>query len=90
MKIIFMATKVFPLFKPESINMKNIFKINESRNNLMTSLLERGISTRPATHAVHMLEYYRNKYSLKPEDYPNAFIADQCSISFPLFDGLKG
>ena len=36
-----------------------------------------------------MLEYYRNKYSLKPEDYPNAFIADQCSISFPLFDGLK-
>ena len=55
----------------------------------MTSLFERGISTRPATHAVHMLEYYKNKYSLKPEDYPNAFIADQCSISFPLFDGLK-
>ena len=55
----------------------------------MTSLFERGISTRPATHAVHMLEYYKNKYLLKPEDYPNAFIADRCSISFPLFDGLK-
>lgn len=80
----------FPtLFKPEKINMQNILNINDSRNRLMTSLLERGISTRPATHAVHMLEYYKNKYSLKPEDFPNAFIADQCSISFPLFDGLK-
>ena len=80
----------FPtLFKPEAINLQNILKINDSRNRLMTSLLERGISTRPATHAVHMLEYYKNKYSLKPEDFPNAYIADHCSISFPLFDGLR-
>ena len=54
----------FPtLFKPEKINMQNILNINDSRNKLMTSLFERGISTRPATHAVHMLEYYKNKYS---------------------------
>ena len=48
-----------------------------------------GISTRPATHAVHMLKYYKEKYNLSPMNYPNAFIANQCSISFPLYNGLK-
>ena len=34
------------------------------RNNLMDELQNEGISTRPATHAVHMLSYYKNKYNL--------------------------
>ena len=47
-----------------------------------------GISTRPATHAVHMLTFYREKYRLRPEDYPNAYAANDCSISLPLFHGM--
>ena len=36
-----------------------------------------------------MLKYYVDKYRLKPQNFRNAFIANDCSISFPLFNGLK-
>ena len=54
----------------------------------MDKLQSKGISTRPATHAVHMLTYYSEKYGLKPEDFPNAYRANHCSISLPLFHGM--
>lgn len=80
----------FPcLFNNREIKTKNIDKINEERNFFMNSLQERGVSTRPATHAVHMLKYYADKYHIQPSDFPNAYIANECSISFPLFNGLK-
>lgn len=62
---------------------------NKFRNQWMDNLFKEGISTRPATHAVHMLTYYSKKYRLKPLDFPNAFAADQLSISFPLFNGMR-
>ena len=54
----------------------------------MDQLQQQGISTRPATHAVHMLSFYQQKYGLKPEDFPRAFAANDCSISLPLFHGM--
>ena len=51
--------------------------------------MQAGISTRPTTHAVHMLTYYRDKYKLTPPDFPNAWAANDCSISLPLFHGMK-
>ena len=77
------------IFSPEKISEKNIVKINQGRNSLMNELLSKGISTRPATHAVHMLKYYSNKYNISPNDYPNSWFANECSISLPLFHGLK-
>jgi dTDP-4-amino-4,6-dideoxygalactose transaminase len=65
-----------------------IKKIGERRNIWMEHLQEAGISTRPATHAVHMLTYYREKYGLSSVDFPNAFAANECSISLPLFHGM--
>jgi dTDP-4-amino-4,6-dideoxygalactose transaminase len=62
--------------------------INDARNAWMDNLQKAGISTRPATHAVHMLSFYRQKYRLRPEDFPNAFAANDCSISLPLFHGM--
>jgi perosamine synthetase len=62
--------------------------INELRNAWMDQLQYAGISTRPATHAVHMLSFYEQKYSLSPERFPNAFAANDCSISLPLFHGM--
>ena len=55
----------------------------------MEVLQNNGISTRPATHALHMLTFYKDKYNLKPEDFPNAYKANDCSISLPLFHGMK-
>ncbi len=76
------------LFAPEEINAENIGEINTQRNKFMDYLLANGISTRPGTHAVHALEYYARKYGIKNTDYLNAYIADQCSISLPVFPAL--
>lgn len=80
------------LLNPSKIEKNNLYndvkKINNQRNVWMESLLKEGISTRPATHAVHMLSFYKRKYNLKSDDFPNAFIANDCSISLPLFHGM--
>jgi len=76
------------LLKPEFVSIKNVEKLNAARNSWMDELQVNGISTRPATHAVHMLTYYREKYELKPEDFPNTYLANDCSISLPLFHGM--
>jgi len=72
----------------EARDVAELKSINETRNAWMDDLQKAGISTRPATHAVHMLSFYRQKYRLKPEDFPNAFAANDCSISLPLFHGM--
>ena len=76
------------LFTPEPVTTASVPRINVRRNAWMDRLLQAGISTRPGTHAVHMLGFYRNKYGLAPEDMPNAWAANDCSISLPLFHGM--
>ncbi len=60
-----------------------------SRNDLMQFLQEKGISTRPGTHAVHMLNYYRDNYELTPTDYPNAMLANNMSMAIPLHNRMS-
>ncbi len=76
------------LFVPEEITLINVFEVNKQRNKFMEYLQQAGISTRPGTHAVHFLKYYRDKYNIKHEDFPNSFIADHCSITFPLYPSM--
>jgi len=76
------------IFMPNEISLESVKKINDQRNHWMDDLQKSGISTRPATHAVHMLSFYKEKYNLMPEDFPNAYAADHCSISLPLFHGM--
>ncbi|MEK9613590.1 MAG: DegT/DnrJ/EryC1/StrS family aminotransferase, partial [Flavobacteriaceae bacterium] len=60
----------------------------KSRNEIMEELQNQGISTRPGTHAVHMLSFYARKYDIAPEDYPGAQIANDKSISIPLHNKM--
>ena len=76
------------LFQPQKLAGGDIEGVNMSRNAWMNDLQKAGISTRPATHAVHMLTFYAEKYGLKPTDFPNAHAANNCSISLPLFHGM--
>jgi perosamine synthetase len=76
------------VFNPEPITPESIPRINQARNDWMDRLQKAGISTRPATHAVHMLTFYKEKYGLKPSDFPCAWAANDCSISLPLFHGM--
>lgn len=76
------------LFQSEPITPESIPRLNGARNKWMDQLLQAGVSTRPATHAVHMLSYYRDKYKLNPMDFPNAWAANECSVSLPIFRGM--
>ena len=59
-----------------------------SRNEIMEKLQAVGISTRPGTHAVHMLAYYRERFGFVPGDYPGAHDADQNSMAIPLHNRM--
>ena len=76
------------LYQPEAITPTSIPRINCARNEWMDRLLHAGVSTRPATHAVHMLSFYRSKYGLSSESFPNSYAANDCSLSLPLFHGM--
>ena len=58
------------------------------RNELMTALARGEIQTRPGTHAVHRLGYYTNKYGWKAEQFLNATIAEDTTITLPMFPGM--
>jgi len=60
-----------------------------SRNQIMQTLEGRGISTRPGTHAVHMLGYYRDKFGSKPDDFPSARDCDRLTMAIPLHNAMS-
>lgn len=59
------------------------------RNRIMEILQEQGIATRPGTHAVHMLGYYRNRFGLRPDDFPGARDCDRNSLAIPLHNRMS-
>lgn len=61
----------------------------QRRNHLMARLAANDIQTRPGTHAVHRLGYYRNRYGLRPEDFPLAALAEDTTITLPIFPGMR-
>jgi dTDP-4-amino-4,6-dideoxygalactose transaminase len=58
------------------------------RNEIMEFLQRQGISTRPGTHAVHMLGYYRKRFGFKPDDFLGAQDCDQNSMAIPLHNRM--
>jgi len=62
----------------------------EQRNRVMEQMAAADIQTRPGTHAVHRLGYYRDKYGLVPEDFPNAALCEDTTITLPIFPGISG
>ncbi|MGE0500683.1 MAG: DegT/DnrJ/EryC1/StrS family aminotransferase [Rhizobiaceae bacterium] len=59
------------------------------RNRLMTRLEEEKIQTRPGTHAVHRLGYFADKYGLASNDFPNAVLAEDTTITLPILPGMS-
>lgn len=58
------------------------------RNDIMEYLQQQGVSTRPGTHAVHMLGYYSKTYGIAPSDFPGAYAANEYSMSIPLHNKM--
>ena len=60
-----------------------------SRNQIMEKLQQQGISTRPGTHATHMLGLYRERFGLRPDDYPAARDCDRYTMAIPLHNRMS-
>ena len=63
-------------------------KSPKSRNEIMEFLQQTGVSTRPGTHAVHMLNYYKDLMKLNEDDFPQAKLANNCSMAIPLHNRM--
>jgi perosamine synthetase len=59
-----------------------------ARNDMMEILQEKGISTRPGSHAVHTLGYYRHRFGYSVDDLPMARDCQDCSMSIPLHNRM--
>ena len=59
------------------------------RNDIMEQLQRDGVSTRPGTHAVHMLGYYRQRFGFAADDYPGARDCDANTMAIPLHNRMS-
>ena len=73
------------LFKPEMPTLNNVEQLHDQRNALMMALEDKGIATRQGTHSPVIQGYYADKYGLRPEQFPNSYIADRLSLALPLY-----
>ena len=73
------------LFRPEEPTLSNVDRLHQGRNELMMQLEAKGIATRQGTHAPVIQGYYAEKYGLRPEQFPNAYLADRLGLTLPLY-----
>ena len=83
---------ILPSANPDHTYQSYVIRIaqggRKTRNEVMSKLASCGIETRPGTHAVPMLGYYRQKYGLKSDDSWSAIVAEDTTITLPLFPGM--
>jgi len=58
------------------------------RNEIMKRLYSKGIHTRPGTHAVPMLGYYRRQFGFTADRFPGARDCDRYSMAIPLHNRM--
>jgi dTDP-4-amino-4,6-dideoxygalactose transaminase len=73
------------LFQPEAPTLATCEATFDQRNAIMSALEGKGIITRQGTHAPPHLHYYAETYGIRPEDYPNAYMAERLSITLPVY-----
>ncbi len=59
-----------------------------SRNDCMDRLAEAGIGTSVHYKPLHQMTYYKERYKLKPEDFPNAERTWHGNFSLPIYPSL--
>jgi dTDP-4-amino-4,6-dideoxygalactose transaminase len=58
------------------------------RNDIMAELHRRGVATRPGTHAVHMLGFYRDRFGYAADDLPGARDCECNTMAIPLHNQM--
>ncbi|MCR4941318.1 MAG: DegT/DnrJ/EryC1/StrS aminotransferase family protein [Campylobacter sp.] len=75
-----------PVKKRDHIYTQYIIKIDKNRDGFARTLLERGINTSLHYIPIHLLSYYKNKYGLKVNEFPNALKSYQQILSIPIYN----
>ncbi len=65
-----------------------VIKIDKNRDSFARELLERGITTGLHYIPLHLLSYYKSKYSLRINDYPVALRNYQQVLSLPIYASM--
>lgn len=78
-----------PLKLREHAYSQYIIKIDKNRDDFARRLLEAGIHTSLHYIPIHLLSYYKNKYDLKVNDFPNALKVYQQVLSLPIYNALS-
>jgi dTDP-4-amino-4,6-dideoxygalactose transaminase len=58
------------------------------RNEIMARLHAMGVATRPGTHAVHMLSYYKERLGYGIDDLPGARDCERNTMAIPLHNRM--
>ncbi len=75
--------------KEEHIFTQFIIKVSRNRDAFARALKERGVSTGLNYIPLHLLSYYKTKYSIKITAFPNALNNYQQILSLPMYAGLS-
>jgi dTDP-4-amino-4,6-dideoxygalactose transaminase len=61
----------------------------QTRNEIMARLHALGVATRPGTHAVHMLGYYRERFGFVPDQFSVARDCERNTMAIPLHNRMS-
>ena len=78
-----------PVIKRDHIFTKFIIKIDKNRDSFARELYKRGIETGLHYIPLHLLSYYKQKYHLRVNDFPNALRNYQQILSIPIHAGMS-
>jgi len=78
-----------PVKKYDHIYNEYIIKVDKNRDNFAKQLKENGIFTALHFIPLHLLSYYKHKYNLRVNDFPNALTNYQQILSLPIYTGLS-
>jgi len=73
------------LFRPEDPTLVKLDALRQCRDELMSRLEYEGIASRQGTHAPVTCGYYASKYELRHEAYVNAVVAENLTLTLPLY-----
>ena len=59
------------------------------RNEIMARLHAMGVATRPGTHAIHHLGFYKKTFGLNDDDFPLARDAERNTMAIPLHNRMN-
>ncbi len=78
-----------PKYKDEHIFTQYIVKVSRNRDVFARALKEKGIATGLNYIPLHLLNYYKNKYSLKITTFGSALTSYQQILSLPMYPSLS-